>query len=156
MKAVMQFFVSEGEKKLFLSLQGRGTMEQAYLIDRFSSPFLEKNFSLRFDLKDAEYLDSTFLGTLLHLNNYCRDFAVLNASDVCLKYFQALNIRSFFRFETSTENITYSEIPEIPAAKEEELARKIVDAHTELIRKNQQLSEKFSLLIERLRKDYLN
>src|SRR5262245_5562772 len=60
--------VQQQDKRVWVQVTGWGRMQQALPLRRFAEQCLAQGAdSIRIDLRQCTYLDSTFLGTLLHL-----------------------------------------------------------------------------------------
>src|SRR5262245_19927606 len=96
--------VCETPAHVTIRVTGRGRMDESLPLRRFAEKCLAAgSVCFRVALALCTYLDSTFLGTLLHLQRTARsrggDLLLVAPSAACLKLLTQLGIHEFFVIE---------------------------------------------------------
>ena len=130
--------VHEQGAEAHVQVVGWGRMYESLPLRRFAAECLGRGVTLfRVDLRHCTYLDSTFLGTLLHLKRTskrlaCGDVILLSPSAECRRLLDQIGVLHFFVTETADEvPMAWQELigtREDPAA----FNRSVVEAHEEL------------------------
>jgi len=117
---------------------GWGRMYESLPLRRYAAECLARGVMLfRIDLRHCTYLDSTFLGTLLHLKRSskrlgCGDVILVSPSAECRRLLDQIGVLHFFVTETSDE--VAAAWQELACTRDDPAAfnRSVVEAHEEL------------------------
>ena len=152
--------VHEHGRTVTFRVEGRGTMAQSLPLRRFAEQRLAAGAdSLRVDLRDCAYMDSTFLGTLLCLKGAAErrgrgDFALVEPSPPCSRLLRQMGLDEVFP-------VVAGDVPagtawaDLPGAAEDVPALKgnVEQAHRELARLDGPAAEAFRAVVRCLDKE---
>ncbi len=142
--------VRQQDQTATFKVEGRATMIQSLPLRRHAERCLAAGArSLRIDLRDCAYMDSTFLGTLLTLQVLASkrekgELTLISPSPSCGKLLQQMGLHTVFRTEPADEapGGTWTEL----ATGMEDLTsfkRNVAEAHEELASLPGQAGEQF-------------
>ena len=150
----------DGQRVTFL-VEGQGTMHLSPVLRRHAETLLAAGAtSLTVDLRGCQYLDSTFLGTLVALKRSaaCQvppcEFALVCPSPECKQLLKQMRFEGVFRIASADapEHCTCNELP--PDAQDlSAFKRNIVQAHQELAELTGPAGDPFRALAARMTKE---
>jgi anti-anti-sigma regulatory factor len=130
--------VCETPAGVTIRVTGRGRMDESLPLRRFAEKCLTGGgVRFRVELALCTYLDSTFLGTLLHLQRLARgrggELVLIAPSRECLELLTQLGIHEFFVIEPACASPagTWQQIA-ADRSEPEAFNRTVVEAHEEL------------------------
>ncbi|WKC58330.1 STAS domain-containing protein [Borrelia sp. P9F1] len=118
--------------------------------------------TLYLDLSEAQYLDSTFMGTLVHVKNKSdeleKNFKVVNPSKEVLENLKSLGLEKILKIEDREETFKKSRMKEFPcySAQKNQIFRSILKSHILLSNINKDNKKEFCSLLKRLKKESRN
>jgi anti-anti-sigma factor len=134
--------VHQDPQVLTFRVSGRATMQQSPAFLRAAARSLAGGItSLRVDLHDCAYMDSTFLGSLLALKRQVdaqgggRDFALLAPSPQCMGLLQQMGMDRVLRITGEAANLPDNEwhaLDDPAPDRQAEFKETVVRAHQEL------------------------
>jgi len=150
--------VYEQGQTIAFRVEGQVRMAQSLPLRRLAEQRLAAGATtVRIDLRDCTYMDSTFLGTLLFLKSTTErlnqgHFALVLPSLSCRRLFEQMGLDAVFPVA--------EDLPEVPAwvdltggpADIQELKRSVTQAHQELARLDGPAAESFRAVIRCLEK----
>jgi anti-sigma B factor antagonist len=152
--------VQRGTDQVDVRVIGWGNMHHGLPLRRFAEQCLKQGAScFRVDLRQCTYLDSTFLGTLLHvkrlLGRRMGRLVLLSPSPECLRLFQQMGIEHVFTTETEGEccDGTWEELAGV-CDDPQGFNRTVVEAHQELAKLDGPAGEKFGPVARCLTRDW--
>ncbi|UGQ16445.1 STAS domain-containing protein [Borrelia sp. RT5S] len=119
-------------------------------------------WTLYLDLSETQYLDSTFMGTLVHVKNKSnklgKNFKVINPSKEVLKNLESLGLEKVLKIENREENLKKSKMKEFFCYSEEknQILKSILKSHVLLSNINKANKKEFCGLLKRLKKESHN
>ena len=143
------------DDELTLQLEGRATLHQRLPLRRVAEQALASGARrLRIDLRRCTTMDSTTLGTLLHLRRAAGELVLVSPSAACQEQLRQMGLEELFPVETADElppNIwtDVSGDREEPATFE----RDVVDAHRSLAELPGPAGEAFRAVANQLRRE---
>ena len=145
--------VHQEGQTLHVRVEGRGTMAHGVPLRRVGEEAAGRGVSaIRVDLRHAIYLDSTFLGTLLALQNQLARrrqgrLALIAPSAACARLLEQMGLDEVFTLEGGEElSFPWQELPaespDVPAFKQN-----VAQAHEQLANLPGQAGETFRAVI---------
>jgi anti-anti-sigma factor len=135
-------------------------MQQALPLRRFAEQCLcEGAGGIRVDLRDCTYLDSTFLGTLLHLRRAARrrgsDLTLVAPSAECRRLLQQIGVEDAFPIQVMDETAAPA-WQDLDPGKADARAfnQTVVEAHQELASLGGRAGETFQPVAECLNREW--
>jgi anti-anti-sigma factor len=152
--------VCEDDQGITFQIEGKGTMKQApALRARAESALAEGVRRMHVDLRRCEYMDSTFLGTLLLLvravgQHEDGEFRLVSPSTACRQLLEKMQLARMYTMSDLDElpGYLWSDLP--PDADSAEFDRVVVQAHQELAAMPGPTGAMFSALAERLMQEW--
>ncbi|AYE36644.1 anti-sigma factor antagonist [Borrelia turcica IST7] len=150
---------------IFIKLINRFTALQAVSFKAFIKDILINNdniHALYLDLSETQYLDSTFMGTLVYINNksneYKKPFKVINPSKEALENLKSLGLEKILKIEKREEIFKKSEMKEFFCYSEQKnkIFKSILKSHILLSNINKDNKKEFCSLIKRLKQENHN
>lgn len=133
-----------------LRVEGRATMNQSPAVRRFAEKCLSSGVAaLQLDLSRCTYMDSTFLGTLLHLERATEKakqsgFALVAPSPECCQLLRQMGLEELFPVVPAKESVDDTWTPLSQEPEDRDLFRwNVVQAHQELGRLKSPAGEEF-------------
>ena len=146
--------------RVVFEIQGDGTMSQCSSLRRCAEHCIEAGCEvMRFDLSQCIFIDSTFVGTLIHLKRLIAkkehgSFALIQPADTCVSALRNMGILDYIC--VVDEPPSSDDGVSITATRDDTdtLQRTIVEAHQELAGVPGPAAEQFRRLAKRLALEY--
>ncbi|URA11203.1 STAS domain-containing protein [Thermospira aquatica] len=141
---------------------GRGTLEYSTELFETFSMKLDKNElkALYFDLSEAQYLDSSFIGVIVSLQKKMKkekrgELFILNPSAKVIEIFGTMGLEDLLpmKVDDQLKNVEYTEEMAQRLEKTEESIRILLQSHQDLMEINPQNRRRFRLVEEMLKKE---
>ncbi|AHH12828.1 Putative STAS superfamily protein [Borrelia hermsii YBT] len=122
----------------------------------------DKINKLYIDLSETKYLDSTFMGVLLYINNksneHKKTFKIINSSKEALKNLKSLGLEKILKIENQEEKLQRSEMKEYLCfnTHKNTIFKSMLKSHMSLSSLNRDNKKEFCTLIRRLKKENKN
>ncbi|UPA16640.1 STAS domain-containing protein [Borrelia coriaceae] len=117
---------------------------------------------LYIDLSETKYLDSTFMGVLIYIDNksneYNKSFKIINSSKEALQNLQSLGLEKILKIEYREEKLQKSDMKEYFClnAHKNTIFNSILKSHILLSSLNRNNKKEFCTLIKRIKKENNN
>jgi anti-anti-sigma regulatory factor len=152
--------VRQKDQALEFQVLGWGTMRQSLCVRRCAEEALARGVqTLRVDLRQCTYLDSTFLGTLLCLQRAAhrlegRRFALVSPSADCCRLLRQLGVEDFFATEVRDDPAP-EDWTELTAERDSACAfnQNVLQAHEELANLGGTAGQVFGPVARQLRRE---
>jgi anti-anti-sigma factor len=141
-----------------IGVTGKGTVQESRILRDFVSRVLESGAPVVLDLSHCSYLDSTFLGCIVILDQQAKaagtDFAVSANSEVQDRLLKPLQLHQLLRFVDSPP-AALSDAVELPAENcdEKEFCKHLCDAHLALAKLGGPAADTFRRIADDLARD---
>ncbi|UPA18250.1 STAS domain-containing protein [Borrelia sp. MN22-0132] len=122
----------------------------------------DKINKLYIDLSETKYLDSTFMGVLIYIDNksneYKKTFKIINSSKEALKNLQSLGLEKILKIENREEKLQKNDMKEYFcfSAHKNTIFKSMLKSHILLSSLNRDNKKEFCTLIKRLKKENNN
>ncbi|AAX18112.1 STAS domain-containing protein [Borrelia turicatae] len=122
----------------------------------------DKINKLYIDLSETKYLDSTFMGVLIYIDNksneHKKTFKIINSSKEALKNLQSLGLEKILKIENREEKLQKSDMKEYFcfSAHKNTIFKSMLKSHILLSSLNKDNKKEFCTLIRRLKKENNN
>jgi anti-sigma B factor antagonist len=152
--------VHQGQKTVTYQVEGRATMDHGLALRRCAEQTIACGVTvIRADLHLCTFMDSTFIGTLLHVKRAigqcnCGELVLLSPSQQCCRLLHQMGLDGVFSV-VMTEETCDQDWSELPAAPRDvgTFQRNIFQAHEELAALPGCVGEKFRAVTDTIRKD---
>ncbi|UER67939.1 STAS domain-containing protein [Borrelia sp. BU AG58] len=150
------------DASVFIRLVDRFTALHGVNFKTFVESILLNNSRIRavcLDLSETQYLDSTFMGTLVHVKNMCsgfkKTFKVINPSEKVFENLKSLGLEKILKIENREETFKKSEMRGFFCYNEQKhkIFKSVLESHILLSSINKENKKEFCKLIKRLKKE---
>jgi anti-anti-sigma factor len=149
--------IERTQKGYIMRVAGRGTMRESPTVQNFVNEALSDGAEVILDLNTCDYLDSTFLGSLLKFQQQCQQiqlFSVLADNSTYERIFSVSHFDRILEFVSVLPSSTGSPVSlEISQLDEVEFGRHLMEAHRELAELGGPSAAKFQAIADQLAKE---
>ncbi|WP_024653256.1 STAS domain-containing protein [Borrelia persica] len=159
------FYVCKGDS-VFIKLINRFTALYSVNFKTFiKNKFINNNDkinNLYIDLSETQYLDSTFMGVLLYIENKSnenkKNFKIINSSKEALQNLKSLGLEKILKIENRKETLHKNDMQEYFcfSTHKNTLFKSMLKSHILLSSLNKGNKKEFCALIRRLKKENKN
>lgn len=150
-------FAGKLKDKLVLRVVGKGKSSNSAAISQAANEAAECGVkSIVIDLKSCDWLDSTFVGTLVGVavrmrQHHAGEVALVNVDEATRRQFEEFGLTRLFALEEAGENYVWASDP-LPHVLQDprQLARSILEAHQHLMAVNPENARRFAAVQKRL------
>lgn len=154
-----ELFISNRDGVHQIRVTGKATFECAPGLRNFAKSLEQDTYkSIRIDLRECVWMDSTFMGILamigLHAKKVGAEVAILNAGPQNTALLCGLGLKKLFKFEDTAESGSAGERKADDKAESAlDSARMVLDAHETLMNVDEGNVRKFNGVVDLVRKD---
>ncbi len=149
--------IEQTAKGYIVRVAGRATMRESPTVRDFVCEVLSAGGTIVLDLNDCDYLDSTFLGSLLKFQQLAQSaqlFCVLADETTYHRVFTSTHFDKILEFVTASPSSTAPPVSlEIANLDEADFARHLMETHRELAQLGGPSAEKFQAIADQLAKE---
>ncbi|AWG43145.1 anti-sigma factor antagonist [Candidatus Borreliella tachyglossi] len=159
-------FYTLRDDSIFVKLINRLTVIHSVNFKTFiKNIFINNNDKLQnlyIDLSETLYLDSTFMGILIHINTESNDhkktFKIINSSKEALENLRSLGLEKILKIENREANFKKSEMKEYYCFSDQKnkIFKSMLKSHILLSSLSSNNKKEFCTLIKRLKKENYN
>jgi|ERR1051326_628639 anti-anti-sigma factor len=152
--------VHQEQQVVICQVEGRATMDQGLALRRYAEQALTCGVTaIRTDLRYCTFMDSTFIGTLLHVKRAigrceCGELVLISPSQQCQRLLQQMGLDGVFLIVTAEEphDEAWTELPTEPRDPSV-FRRSVFQAHQELATLPGCVGDQFRAITDKIGKE---
>ncbi|HBM17551.1 MAG TPA: hypothetical protein DD381_14580 [Lentisphaeria bacterium] len=153
--------ISKTDYGFAIKVEGRASMECSPSLRNFGENIIQGAFSkIIFEMKDCQWMDSTFMGTLAMLGLKARKAGIiiemLNMDEKNRSLIRDLGIEGLFKFDSCSDTIIDPDNSQnlcTSKPDQQNTAETVLKAHETLVEIDNSNAEKFGKVIEMVKKE---
>ncbi|MGL4394385.1 MAG: STAS domain-containing protein [Brevinema sp.] len=145
-------YLGINESDLYVVVEGRGTAEYCpNLNDKFDCVLQSMNIqNIFFDVKNADYVDSSFIGLILCVKKKFKNqhVALLNPNSSIIEIFKIMGLDSFISIHEDPSKICTNSISQIDQKFEHSICdiKLLLESHQEIMQTSPENKKRFALV----------